>query len=220
MIFRLVLVLLLSTSITVLPAVAQSQGAKTGSDKESIGVAVEGSVSNTTINNTVTRQDPAVLAAMAKTFADQMAASTEARALAEAKAAELATQLGFTSAALTEFFRILGEQNVPPEQMPKRLIEIATNYKQNTATLYQPLWLRYWGRIKLAPVWIQLSMALALLIMLWSSFLLGIWVLAPRLLVKLYEKLPGQKIIDELADLTAKPTMGFRSSCGSLAAPR
>jgi hypothetical protein len=204
MIGRLVLVLLLSTFIAVPPAVAQSQGAKS---TESIAIA--GSVSNSTIYNTVNRQDPAVLEAMAKTFADQMAANTEAKALAEAKAAELATQLGFTSAALTEFFRILGEQNVPREKMPQRLIEIATKYKENTTTSYEPLWLRYWARIKLAPVWLQLSMALALLIMLWSSFLLGIWVLAPWLLVKLHEKMPGQKIIDELADLTAKPTMGI-----------
>jgi hypothetical protein len=54
--------------------------------------------------------DPAVLAAMAKTFADQMTATAEAKAQADAKAAELAAKLGFTSAALGEFFKILGEQ--------------------------------------------------------------------------------------------------------------
>jgi len=200
-----VIILFLSAFIVLLPGAALSQGRETNSETITLG----GSVSNSTIINTVNRQDPAVLAAMAKTFADQMAATTEARAKAEAKAAELATQLGLTSTALTEFFRILGEQNVPPEQMPKKLVDIAIKYKQDARTSYHALWLRYWAWIKLAPVWLQLSVALALAIMLWSSFLLGIWILAPWLLVKLYEKLPGQKVIDELADLTAKPTMGL-----------
>src|SRR3974390_2205630 len=61
--------------------------------------------SNTSIgvNNgqvTINTVDPNVLAAMAKTFANEMAATTAARAQAEAKAAELATKLGFTSAAV------------------------------------------------------------------------------------------------------------------------
>jgi tetratricopeptide (TPR) repeat protein len=94
------------------------------------GIAIEGSVSNSTINNTVNKQDPAVLAAMAKTFADQMAATTEAKAQAEARAAELAMKFGFTSAAVGEFFKILGEQNVPEEKVPARLIEIATHFAQ------------------------------------------------------------------------------------------
>src|SRR6266851_3257775 len=94
------------------------------------GVAVGGSVSNSTINNTVNKQDPAVLAAMTKIFADQMAVTTEARAKAEAKAAEVAQKLGFTSTAVAEFFKILGEQNVPEEKIPVRLIEIATHFAQ------------------------------------------------------------------------------------------
>jgi hypothetical protein len=94
------------------------------------GVAVGGSVSNSTITNTVNKQDPAVLVAMTKTFADEMAATTEARAKSEAKAAELATKLGFTSSAVAEFFKILGEQNVPEEKIPVRLIEVATHFAQ------------------------------------------------------------------------------------------
>src|SRR3954451_16294628 len=78
----------------------------------------------------VNKQDPAVLAAMTKTFSDQMAATTEARAKAEAKAAELAQKLGFTSSAVAEFFKILGEQKVPEEKIPARLIEIATHFAQ------------------------------------------------------------------------------------------
>jgi tetratricopeptide (TPR) repeat protein len=94
------------------------------------GISIEGSVSNSTINNTVNKQDPAVLAAMAKTFADQMTATTEAKAQAEVRAAELATKFGFTSGAVGEFFKILGEQNVPEEKVPARLIEIATHFAQ------------------------------------------------------------------------------------------
>lgn len=93
-------------------------------------IEIGGSVSNSTINNTINRQDPAVLAAMAKTFADQLAATTEAKAQAEAKAAELATKLGFTSAAMVEFFKILGEQDVPEEKVPARLIEVANHFAQ------------------------------------------------------------------------------------------
>jgi len=53
------------------------------------------------------------LAALTKTFADQIAATAEAKAKAEAKAAELAEKLGLTTKAVAEFFKILGEQNVP-----------------------------------------------------------------------------------------------------------
>jgi len=93
-------------------------------------IVIGGSVSNSAIYNTVNKQDPALLAAMAKTFADQMATTTEAQSQAEAKAAELATKLGFTSAAVVEFFKILGEQNVPEEKIPARLIEVATHFTQ------------------------------------------------------------------------------------------
>src|SRR5262249_35107821 len=92
-------------------------------------IVIEGSVSGgSTINNTINKQDPVVLAAMAKTFADQMAATTEAKAQADAKAAELAAKLGFTSAPVVEFFKILGEQDVPEEKVPARLIEVATHF--------------------------------------------------------------------------------------------
>ncbi len=113
-------------------AAAVSHVVKAASDGPTAieGVAVGGSVSNSTINNTVNKQDPAVLAAMTKIFADQMAVTTEARAKAEAKAAEVAQKLGFTSTAVAEFFKILGEQNVPEEKIPVRLIEIATHFAQ------------------------------------------------------------------------------------------
>ena len=98
-------------------------------------IVIGGSVTKSTINNTINKQDPAVLAAMAKTFADQIAATTEARAQAEARVADLASKLGFTTSAVTAFFKILGEQKVPEEKVPVRLIEIATHFGENS---YRP----------------------------------------------------------------------------------
>jgi hypothetical protein len=97
------------------------------------GVAVGGNIENSpvrVINKTVNSQDPAVLAALTKTFADQIAATAEAEAKAEAKAAELAQKLGFTASAVAEFFKILDEQNVPQKKIPVRLIDIATHFAQ------------------------------------------------------------------------------------------
>ena len=71
------------------PAVVQNM---TGNSNTNIGV-----------NNgqiTINGADPSVLAAMAKTFTNEIAATTTARAQAEARAAELASQLGFTTAAV------------------------------------------------------------------------------------------------------------------------
>jgi len=117
-----------------LPLASVKAASTSGTAIESI--VIEGSVSGgSTINNTINKQDPAVLAAMTKTFADQMAASSEAKAQAEGKAAELATKLGFTSAAVVEFFKILGEQDVPEEKVPARLIEVAIHFAQTRDAL-------------------------------------------------------------------------------------
>ncbi|HXA70469.1 MAG TPA: hypothetical protein VNW24_08475 [Stellaceae bacterium] len=109
--FRSAAAFLFAAVVAIAPPRSVEAAADSGTVTESIEIG--GSVSNSTINNTINKQDPAVLAAMAKTFADQMAATTEAKAQAEAKAAELATKLGFTSAAVVEFFKILGEQDMP-----------------------------------------------------------------------------------------------------------
>jgi tetratricopeptide (TPR) repeat protein len=84
---------------------------------------------------TINQQDPAVLMAMVKTFANEMAATTAAKAQAEARAAELATKLGFTSAAVSEFFRIVSREDVPAEKVPERLVEIAAHFAQTRDTL-------------------------------------------------------------------------------------
>src|SRR5215207_8817742 len=66
---------------------------------------------------------------MVEIFSQQIAVSSEARAQAEARAAELSTQLGFTREAVIGFFRIAGEQDVPLEQLPTKLGEIAARHR-------------------------------------------------------------------------------------------
>src|ERR1700730_2886848 len=66
---------------------------------------------------------------MVEVFSQQITVTSEARAKAEARAVELATQLGFTREAVIGFFRIVGEQDVPLEQMPTKLGEIAARHR-------------------------------------------------------------------------------------------
>jgi hypothetical protein len=73
------------TLILVDPCAGQQRVAAPG------GVAAGGNIEHSSI--VINNQNPAVLAAMAKTFADQMAARSEARAKAEAKAGELSAPL-------------------------------------------------------------------------------------------------------------------------------
>jgi hypothetical protein len=47
----------------------------------------------------------------------------------------LATKLGFTSAAVVEFFRILGDQDAPEEKVPARLVAVATHFAQTRDAL-------------------------------------------------------------------------------------
>src|SRR3954468_21278280 len=81
------------------------------------------------------QQDPAVLAEMTKIFAGQLTASAEAKVQAEAHAAELARQLGTSTAAVEQFFRLLGEQNVEPELLQRKLAEIASQYREAQSRL-------------------------------------------------------------------------------------
>ncbi len=66
---------------------------------------------------------------LVEVFLQRNAVTDEARAKAEARAAELGAQLGFTREAVIGFFRILGEQDVSPEQIPLKLGEIATRHR-------------------------------------------------------------------------------------------
>src|SRR5690348_11028704 len=61
---------------------------------------------------------------MIEIFSQQITVSSEARVKAEARVAELSKELGFTREAVIGFFRIVGEQDVPPEQVPIKLGEI------------------------------------------------------------------------------------------------
>lgn len=45
------------------------------------------------------------------------------------RAEQLANQLGMSQAAVQQFLRIVGEQNVPPDRVVAKLAELATNYR-------------------------------------------------------------------------------------------
>ena len=66
---------------------------------------------------------------LVEVFLQRNAVTDEARAKAEARASELGAQLGFTREAVIGFFRILGEQDVSPEQIPLKLGEIAARHR-------------------------------------------------------------------------------------------
>ena len=72
---------------------------------------------------------PAELVRLSEIFSNQIGVSTEALAKAEARAADLATQLGFTMEAVIGFFRTMGEQEVPLEKVPAKLAEIAAQHR-------------------------------------------------------------------------------------------
>jgi tetratricopeptide (TPR) repeat protein len=72
---------------------------------------------------------PAEQVRMVEIFSQQIAVSSDARAKAEARASELAAQLNVTQTAVIGFFRIVGEQDVPPEQIGLKLGEIAAKHQ-------------------------------------------------------------------------------------------
>lgn len=98
-------------------------------------IAIGGGVgSNNTITNTVYEENPATLAMLAKAFSDRDAHEALQRE-AEAKSKEWALKWKFTTAAVAEFFKIVGEQNVPDERVPAKLVEIATHFAQTREVL-------------------------------------------------------------------------------------
>ena len=66
---------------------------------------------------------------LVEVFTQKIVASNEERVKAEARSAELGVQLGFTRDAVIGFFRILGEQNISPEQIPLKLGQIAERHR-------------------------------------------------------------------------------------------
>src|SRR5215472_10432017 len=103
----------------VLAAIVPSRPSRAAGDRITAtqGIGIGGSVSNSTINYTLNQENPATLALLAKTLSEKNV-SEEHRREAEVKAAELAAKLGFTKDAVAEFFKIVGEKNVPEEKVP------------------------------------------------------------------------------------------------------
>ena len=74
---------------------------------------------------------PAELIRLTEVFSNQIGVSTEALAKAEVRAADLAAQLGSTVDAVIGFFRTIGEQKVPVEKVPAKLVEIAAQHRDD-----------------------------------------------------------------------------------------
>src|SRR4051812_15864558 len=100
------------------------------------GVAAGRDIINspTTIGYTA-EQVQALVAVFTQPLTQQIGVATEARAKAEAQAAQLAAQFGVTREAVVSFFRILGEKEVPAEQMPVRLGEVAARFHDLSSRL-------------------------------------------------------------------------------------
>jgi len=74
---------------------------------------------------------PAELIRLTEVFSNQIGVSTEALAKAEVRAADLAAQLGSTVDAVIGFFRTIGEQKVPVEKVPAKLVEAAAQHRDD-----------------------------------------------------------------------------------------
>jgi tetratricopeptide (TPR) repeat protein len=93
---------------------------------------------NITIIETLNKVDLTKLPEFIKAFTDREAISKELLDEATRKRDEIAADLKFTHGAVEGFFQTLGEQNVPPEQLKPKLIEIASQFeeaRQRLATL-------------------------------------------------------------------------------------
>jgi tetratricopeptide (TPR) repeat protein len=90
-------------------------------------VVILGSVTNSTVNNTIMRETPETLRRLTEVLSKQRESDvrlTEART----QLAELATKLSFTTAALEEVFRTVGHQQIPPERVPQMLTKFAEQF--------------------------------------------------------------------------------------------
>ncbi len=92
--------------------------------------APNGAAFGTATGNTINIGPSLDLVEMQKLYTKQIVGSEEAKARAETRAAELAVQLGVAQQTVVGFFVILGEQNVPPEQIGLKLGEVATRYRE------------------------------------------------------------------------------------------
>jgi hypothetical protein len=86
-----------------------------------LGIAAGADVKNGVINVGISATD---IAALVRSAADA-ATSGEAKHIAE-----LSKQLAFSEDAMRRMLRILGEANVPPDQLPAKLAEVAAKYRE------------------------------------------------------------------------------------------
>ena len=107
---------------TILAAPASARGLADTEVTANQGVAAGGDITG----NVTIGMPPEQVQALVIAFTQQLGVAAAARIETEAKAATLASQLGFNRDAVIGFFRILGEREVPPEQMLLRLGETAT----------------------------------------------------------------------------------------------
>jgi hypothetical protein len=126
-VIRFYAVVLLTAVVAVAMASPRSWAADDPRVAAPEGVAIGGAVSNSTIINTVNHENLTTLAMLTKALSDKDISEVKRRE-AEIKAAELTVKWGFTTDAVAEVFKIVGEQNVSDEKVPAKLIEIATHF--------------------------------------------------------------------------------------------
>jgi hypothetical protein len=85
---------------------------------------------NITIIETLNKTDLTNLPEFIKAFTDREATSRELLDEATRKRDEIASDLEITQEAAERFFQTLGEQNVPPERLSTKLIEIASQFEE------------------------------------------------------------------------------------------
>ncbi|MES2444862.1 MAG: hypothetical protein V4574_18725 [Pseudomonadota bacterium] len=111
----------LALLLSLCPAAAWAQGLNPGARSNS-GIAIGGNVSNSSLTVHISSDDAADLV---------RASSSQWRNLTEKQRKELARlerELGITQGALRTFFAIIGDNNVAPEDLPRRLGEVASQY--------------------------------------------------------------------------------------------
>ena len=92
-------------------------------------MAAGGDIKNNTINQTINKIDLTNLPEFVKAFTDAQNAGKELLDEARRKRDEIAANLKIAQGAVDGFFQTLGEQNVPPEQLTSKLIEIASRFE-------------------------------------------------------------------------------------------
>jgi hypothetical protein len=126
---------------------------------------------------------------------------------------DLSKRLGVTQDATLNMLRILGQEDVPLEQLPERLAEVAYQYKKMQAQLATPppipmhVQVRAWFYAQ--PTWLESLVVVVGLILVWCGLLFALWGIAPGKLVALHERLPDPKALDQATESMDKLTAGL-----------